>query len=124
MCDECTARVFDHIRGLIRAGETELKTATGIHFIVSDINVQNARIITSTNKERYIHLSCFAHCYEKMIHDDLVISGVGSEAQRNSVRSLIGGCSNCERSPAYIWGMLNSFPEVTRMERNQLIIQT
>lgn len=123
MCEKCGETIISNIR----EGD-QLKTARGKRFTITEIggNIICFRV-ESSGKERKIHMNHLVLCYHWVEFDGKEIEGVGGSTS-HSVRELVGSnglltdCGNCDRNPAYIWGMLNSLPKVSRLEKNVLVI--
>lgn len=119
MCEKC----IDLVLANVNVG-AKLLTAKGKEFRTSSVAHDMVVIRASTGKKRPIHTRHIAEVYHYMRFDKKVVGGVGSG--RGSIRSLVGkdgslaSCNACERSPAYIWGILANMPDVER-DGNRLL---
>lgn len=95
-----------------------LTTARGAEFTIISARVGSIFFRVSTGKEREIHTDHVAKIYHAMRFNGKAVKGVASG--RDCVRDLVGeegslvACSVCERSPAYVWGILAALPDVVQ----------
>ena len=123
MCIKCR----DILRKYINTNINQtFQTARGISFTIERQYDDMIVINTEDGKPRPFHLTHLANCYHWMSIQKRSIHGVGSSL--DSIRGLIGAtgqlskCELCERSPAYIWGILQSMNNVKIGPNNTLSI--
>lgn len=122
MCLECEKEVLSHIKS-----GSQLKTAKGKRFTITRIDDRNIYYeLESSGKKRHVCIEHLAMCYHRMKVSGKKIEGVGG-SNSYSVRELVGkggklaDCGNCERNPAYIWGILSCHPKIRRLEKGELV---
>jgi len=99
-----------------------METATGSEFRIYDIGIPNIKVQVESGSIFSLHKEHLLQCLHWLTEGN-TIAGVGG--QGNSVRGLVGAdgtliqCGLCDRTPAYIWGILYSMPNIKR-QNNQL----
>lgn len=111
MCIKCENAISKNFK----VGK-KLFTTRNKPFTITSMNPDTITVRVTTGKSRPFHVKHTALVYHSMKFDKKTIRRVSSG--RDSIRSLVGedghlvSCGLCERSPAYIWGILSAMPNV------------
>lgn len=121
MCTKCENAIIKNLK----VGK-KLFTTRNKPFTITSMNPDAITVRVTTGKSRPFHVKHTALVYHSMKFDKKTIRRVSSG--RDSICSLIGedghlvSCGLCERSPAYIWGILSAMPDV-RTDGTELSIE-